>query len=147
MSGFLHQALLSFADQVAKGLGMLHDDASGRVADVRVGVATTIGRRPAAAIVRPPRSRAGRHLNRAGRAAPATLCARPHAPPIGRSYSSIQTRSWLSGSSIGEEMNSTWGASSNRPPWGVLAGITHTSPFLTGRVTPPTVTEPVPSST
>ena len=51
------------------------------------------------------------------------------------------------GSSIGDEMNSTCGASSNWPPCGVFAGITQTSPFLTGRVTPPTVTEPVPSST
>ena len=40
---------------------------------------------------------------------------------------------------MGDEMNSTCGASSNAPPWGVLAGMTHTSPFLTGRVTPPTV--------
>lgn len=30
---------------------------------------------------------------------------------------------------------------------GVFAGTTQTSPFLTGQVTPPTVTEPVPSST
>ena len=30
---------------------------------------------------------------------------------------------------------------------GVFAGMTQTSPFLTGRVTPPTVTSPVPSST
>ncbi len=60
---------------------------------------------------------------------------------------SSQTRSWSSGSSIGDEMNRTCGASSNWPPCGVLAGITQTSPFLTGRVSPPTVTEPVPSST
>ena len=60
----------------------------------------------------------------------------------GRNGQSIQTRSWLSGSSIGDEMNRTCGASSNWPPCGVLAGMTQTSPFLTGRVTPPTVTEP-----
>ena len=60
---------------------------------------------------------------------------------------SSQTRSWLSGSSIGDEMNRTCGASSNSPPWGVFAGITQTSPRFTGRVTPPTVTDPVPSST
>ena len=60
---------------------------------------------------------------------------------------SIQTRSWSSGSSIGDEMNNTCGASSNWPPCGVFAGITHTSPFLTGCVTPSTVMLPVPSST
>jgi hypothetical protein len=60
---------------------------------------------------------------------------------------SSHTRSWSSGSSMGDEMNRTWGASANWPPCGVLAGMTQTSPFLTGRVTPPTVTEPVPSRT
>ena len=64
-----------------------------------------------------------------------------------RDGQSIHTRSWLSGSSIGDEMNSTCGGVSNWPPWGVLAGMTQTSPCLTGRVTPPTVTEPLPSST
>ena len=64
-----------------------------------------------------------------------------------RHQSSSQTRSWLSGSSIGDEMNRTWGASSKAPPWGVPAGMIHTSPGLTGRVTPPTVTCPLPLST
>ena len=54
---------------------------------------------------------------------------------------------FFSGSSIGDEMKRTCGASSKLPPWGVLAGMTHTSPALTGRVTPPTRTSPVPAST
>ena len=83
-------------------------------------------------------------LTRAAAAAPLRADGRLRTPSATQS---IQTRSWLSGSSIGDEMNRTCGASSNWPPCGVFAGMTQTSPFLTGRVTPPTVTSPVPSRT